>query len=201
MSSAFEFNGAAALKLAVVFVSFSLFASILLLPLLDLFTGLWMNFVFPVLWKLNSTSSQKREPRHFPDGYVSIQHLKEQAHLTKDSYLLDLYNKAKTSEDYANENERQFSVRSFGLLVLICWNAFLNSDQSSGIAELSAYFGTPHLWAWIAGALLCFTVFRLQVYRPSKSVYCPTLFNQLEQAKLDKTPLYVRSSPYIRHDD
>lgn len=197
MSGPFEFNGSAAIKLAVVFVSFSLFAAILLLPFLELFMAIWLTFVFPVLRKASPTP----KPQRNLIGYVSMQHLKEQAHLKKDSYLLDLYNKAQASEDNRQENEHQFSIRSFGLLVLICWNAFISTNQISGLAALTAHLEIPHLWAWIAGALLCFTVFRIQVYRPSKSVYCLTLFNELEQAKRDNSPLYARSRPYIPNVD
>ena len=176
-----------AVKLVLLFVLFSFFASIALELAGAFFDQIWINLIAPRIWLINYRTSawfgERTGLRHRHRNHVTLYELKVAAHESKDSYLLKLLEEGVKSEGEVIAQSREFAICCFGMLLLVLWNDSFPNGTFSISSSATQYFGSTD-WFWIAvGVLLTLTVARFHFERPERQIYCPTLFRELEARK------------------
>lgn len=172
------------LNLVLIFVAFS-FASSIVLPFLSYFINeIYLGFIWGRIEKFFRFGSRFSE---IPYDYVSAYKLREIAHMTKDKFLLDVYNSyEKTKLERENFIGKLASLALY-CLILLSINYFKYSHQNSISVFILSYLGSSEsLWFCITGLLLL-VFFRYHI-DDRDCVYCPSLYRELEEKKRQSMP-------------
>ena len=172
------------LNLVLIFVAFS-FASSIVLPFLSYFINeIYLGFLWRRVEKVFKFGPRFSET---PSDYVSAYKLREIAYMTKDKFLLDVYN---SYEKTKSERERfigKLASLALYCLILLSINYFKYGQKNSISFFILSYLGSSELiWFCIMGLLLL-VFFRFHT-DDRDCVYCPSLYRELEEKKRQSMP-------------
>lgn len=167
------------LYLLLIFVAFS-FVSSIVLPFLSYFINeIYLGFLWGRIEKFFSFGSRSSET---PSDYVSAYKLREIAHMTKDKFLLDVYNSYEKTKSERESFIGKLASLALYCLILLSINYFKYGSQKSISVFILNYLGSSEsIWFCIIGLLLL-VFFRFHI-DDRDHVYCPSLYRELEEKK------------------
>jgi hypothetical protein len=189
-----------AIKAILIFVGFSFLTSIILPLLAIIFDGIYLSTVGRLYISLDVYLNSKFGNSHSyarRECYcVTPLELREEAHKSKDKYLLDLYKEYETKWHENRKAMMQHALFSFYCLAMLCWNYYLSGNNSKAAAAVFAnYFGsTNYVWYAIFG-LLVMVLYRFFENSQKDWIYCPSLSEQIEKQNREKLNLQVNIPP------
>jgi hypothetical protein len=178
-------NVSLALRIALIFVFYLLFTS-LIVPSVAV-------FVWDLLWQTFAYRLHKLDlPTIWRNGYVRLSEVSEEAHTSKEPYLLELEKEEKAKNE--EENHIQLYYLSFWCFVLAAFDLFY--DRSSGMTLLQhIYLASPDGRGLLYGIIILIGSFFALVWHFSKDtwefVYCPSLA-QKHVETLDENEARIR---------
>lgn len=180
-----------AIKAILIFVGFSFLTSLCLPLLAMIFDEIYLATVGRLYISLdvyldskfgNSYSYAKREFKS-----VTPLELREEAHTSKDKYLLDLYKDYETQWHENRKAMMQHALFSFYCLAMLCWNYYLSrNNQKAASAVFANYFGSAnYVWFAILG-LLVMVLYRYFIKGQRDWIYCPTLCEKIGNKNMEE---------------
>ncbi|UUM21025.1 hypothetical protein [Mycoavidus sp. SF9855] len=173
-----------AIKIILIFVLYSLLTSFVLPIFSAIFQTIYMSVILPVGdWlysyiykKLNIERSYSSDNTNYVDSWM----LRDEAHKTKDKYLLDLHREYETNR----ADIMELTMFSFYCFSMLCWNYYLGLSQKNSMSiVLERYSGDKHS-VWVAIIILAgLSLYNLLIDYKSYLVYCPDLYKKIEEER------------------
>ncbi|WP_157131104.1 hypothetical protein [Burkholderia savannae] len=176
------------IKIILIFVGFSFLSSIAL-PLLAAFVdAIYLATIGSWLTSLHSyldvkTGALERSARRRHDCVSPIE-LRDEAHLTKDKYYLDLYKDHQQKLGDDRKNTMRFALYAFYCLTMLCWNAYLGWTPENTLSIVFSTFLGDKTYVFYA-ILIFFVMFVSRFHEKSEPnwIYCPSLYRKITDAE------------------